>query len=106
MIEVQILMALLFSVIPEAREVLSLEPEDLSGILLEVVPRVPEAPRFLISSFTQGEAPYNREYPQAAKAAADSLDKGLTRIKRAFVKHRGRNFIPTYRPRWEDDPTA
>ena len=48
-----ILIALLFSVIPEAREVLSLEPEDLSGILLELVPRVPEAPRFLISSFTQ-----------------------------------------------------
>jgi len=59
-------MSLLFSVIPEVRDVLALEPEDLAGILLELVPHLPQAPRFLVGSFMSRTAPYNREYPPGA----------------------------------------
>lgn len=61
-------MSLLYSLIPDAGQVLAMEPEELAGLLLELISQVPQGGRFLVSSFTQEQAPYHNEYSQNAKS--------------------------------------
>jgi uncharacterized protein (TIGR02391 family) len=60
-------MSPLFSAMPNAATVLALEPEELAGVLLDLVPLVMNGPRFVIGSFTQPTPPYENDYPQAAR---------------------------------------
>lgn len=50
-------MALLYQLFPEASEMLRLEPEELGGILLEIIPQVSQNALFSVQSFTPDTFP-------------------------------------------------
>lgn len=59
-------MSALSSAIPNPNDVLAMGPEDLAGILIEIVAHALGS-RFLATSFTDQSAPYTREYAPAVQ---------------------------------------
>lgn len=65
------MMPSLLTIIPEPKNLLALEPEELAGILVEIIPSVSQNSGFLINSFLEQLSPtHDGGYPPATHAQA------------------------------------
>jgi hypothetical protein len=62
-----IMVSPLYSLTPDARALLALEPEELAGTLVEIVPRISQQAGFLQASFAQLTPRHDQEYPRAQR---------------------------------------